>query len=167
MQNVTALEVQVEQFGTLIEEKHIKKGQVKESLFLLESGSNDIFNYFSPFEPAPTLTPDAYIQDMLKRVESFVDQIYRLGARRIAIFSLGPVGCVPARSLLPGAPTNNRCYGKMNKMVKNFNMGLENIVKGIPYKHHGAVGVYGAVYKSVQLFRANATRYGNLFFLFI
>ncbi|CAI9096074.1 OLC1v1032143C2 [Oldenlandia corymbosa var. corymbosa] len=156
--NVTPLGIQLQQFKSLVEQNQIQKNLEKESLFFLESGSNDVFSYFYPF-PAPTLTPDAYVQAMLTQVTNFVDQIYKLGARRIALFSLGPVGCVPARALLPGAPVN-RCYGKMNKMVKNYNMGLENIVKAIPTKYPGAIAVYGEVYRTVQIFRANPTQYG-------
>ncbi|KAL3501821.1 hypothetical protein ACH5RR_036270 [Cinchona calisaya] len=156
--NVTTLQTQLGQFISLIEQNHLDSKLVQQSLFFLESGSNDIFSYFYPFD-APTLTPDAYVQEMLKQVHDFVDQIYKLGARKIALFSLGPVGCVPARAILPGAPTD-KCYGKMNKMVKNFNMGLENLVNVIPTKYPGAIAVYGAVYKTVQLFRANPSLYG-------
>ncbi|KAK6146815.1 hypothetical protein DH2020_020684 [Rehmannia glutinosa] len=155
---VTPIQVQLQQFQTLVEQNHIDKKLVKNSLFFLESGSNDIFNYFFPFD-TPTLNPDAYVQSMLKEVGNFMDTIYKLGGRRIAVFALGPVGCVPARTLLPGAPVT-KCYGKMNKMVKNYNMGLENIVKGLGVKYPGAVGVFGAVYKTVQIFRADPKRYG-------
>lgn len=96
---------------------------------------------------------------MLAEVGHFIDMIYGLGARRIAVFGLGPVGCVPARVLL-GAPVT-RCYGKMNKAVKNYNTGLENMVKGLPVKYPGALGVYGAVYKTIQIFRADPKLYGN------
>ncbi|KAG8366699.1 hypothetical protein BUALT_Bualt17G0106600 [Buddleja alternifolia] len=154
----TPLQVQVQQFETLVEQNHIDRKPIQKSLFFLESGSNDIANYFNPFDP-PKLTPDAYIESMVSEVHNFLDTIYKLGARRVALFGLGPVGCVPARTLLPGA-TVTKCYGKVNKMVKNYNMGLENLVKEIPSKYHGAVGVYGAVYNTVQHFRANPKRYG-------
>ncbi|XP_059658359.1 GDSL esterase/lipase 6 [Cornus florida] len=155
---VIPIQVQLQQFQTLIEQNQIDEKLVRQSLFFIESGSNDVFNYFLPFDP-PTLNPDAYVQAMLTQVGIFLDQIYKLGARRIAIFSLGPVGCVPARSLLPDAPIE-RCFGKMNRMVKNYNFGLESLVKNVTIKYPGAVGVYGAVYDTVQQFRALPTRYG-------
>lgn len=157
---MTPLEDQLQQFKTLVQQNHINKTQIQQSLFFFESGSNDIFSYFYPFD-APTLTPDAYVLAMLSQVRNFVDQICKLGGRRIALFSLGPVGCVPARTLLPGAPVN-KCYGKMNKMVKNYNVGLESFAKKIPTKYPGSFAVYGAMYKTVQIFRANPARYGNL-----
>ncbi|KAL7001048.1 GDSL esterase/lipase 6 [Sarracenia purpurea var. burkii] len=155
---VIPIQDQLQQFEALVEQNQIDKELLRRSLFLFESGSNDIFGYFLPFAP-PTLSPDAYVQAMLAEVGSFVDRIYKLGARRIALFSLGPVGCVPARALLPGAPVD-RCFGKLNKMVKNYNQGLENLVKNVAVKYPGAVGVYGVVYQTVQLFRAMPTRYG-------
>lgn len=127
-------------------------------MFFLESGSNDIYNYFLPFDP-PSLDPDAYVEAMLVEVRKLVDEIYKLGARRIALFSLGPVGCVPARALLPDAPTD-RCFEKMNLMVRKYNMGLEAIVKNVPVKYAGTTAVFGAVYDVVQRFRAFPARYG-------
>lgn len=95
-------------------------------MLFVESVSNDIMNFFSPFY-TPTLTPDDYVQSILVQLESFLGSIYKLGASQIALFALGPVGCVLARALLPGAPVT-KCYGKMNKMVKNFNIGLGKLV---------------------------------------
>ncbi|KAL8549567.1 hypothetical protein ACS0TY_008415 [Phlomoides rotata] len=156
---VTPIQVQVQQFKALVDENHIDKKLVQESLIFFESGSNDIFSYFYPFD-TPTLTPDAYVQSMLAQVTNFVDTIYKLGARKIAVFGLGPVGCVPARAQLPGAPVT-RCYGKMNKMIKNYNMGLESMTKALPATHGPyAIGVYGDIYKTFQIFRADPKRYG-------
>ncbi|KAK9276360.1 hypothetical protein L1049_005892 [Liquidambar formosana] len=155
---VIPIQDQLQQFQTLVQRNQIDKKLVQQSFFFFESGSNDIFNYFLPFD-TPTLDPDAYVQAMLTEVKDFIDQIYKLGARRIGLFSLGPVGCVPARTLLPNAPVD-RCFGKMNRMVKNYNMGLESLVKDMPIRYPGAVGVYGAVYDIVQRFRAIPTRYG-------
>ncbi|KAJ6350994.1 hypothetical protein OIU78_007002 [Salix suchowensis] len=97
-------------------------------------------------------------QAMLAEVGNLIDQIYKLGARRIALFSLGPVGCVPARALLPGAPVD-KCFGKMNLMVKNYNKGLESLVDDMPIQYPGAAGVFGAVYDIVQRFRAIPAQY--------
>ncbi|KAG2313087.1 hypothetical protein Bca52824_024644 [Brassica carinata] len=135
---VTPIQTQLHQFQTLVEQNQIEKSIIQESLFLLESGSNDIFNYFLPFQTT-TLSPDDYVDAMLTQVNKTIDQIYKLGARRIAIFSLGPVGCVPARALLPNAPTN-KCFGKMN--------------------YPGAIAVFGAVYGITHRFQTYPARYG-------
>lgn len=158
LQGVISIQEQLLQFQALVTQNHINKNLVQKSLFFFESGSNDIFSYFLFFGTS-TRDPDSYVQQMLVEVSKFMDQIYNFGARRIAMFSLGPVGCAPARVFLPGAPTN-RCYEKLNTMVKKYNKGLENLVKVIPKKYPEAIGVYGAVYKIFQQFRANPKSYG-------
>ncbi|XP_010471117.1 PREDICTED: GDSL esterase/lipase 6-like [Camelina sativa] len=155
---VTPIQIQLQQFQTLVEQNHIDKSIIEESLFLLETGSNDIFNYFLPFQ-TPTLSPDAYVNSMLDQVNKTIDQIYKLGARRIALFSLGPVGCVPARAMLPNAPTN-KCFGKMNIMAKMYNTRLEDIVNIIPTKYPGVIAVFGAVYGITHRFQTFPARYG-------
>ncbi|GAB2296988.1 GDSL esterase/lipase 6 [Dionaea muscipula] len=152
------LQIQIQQFQALIHENQINKKLVENALVFLESGSNDIFNYFLPFNSS-RLDPDSYVQAMLAEVRNFITDIYLLGARRVAIFSLGPVGCIPARSILPNAPIG-KCFGKMNRMAKDFNFGLEGIIKDLPNKYPGVVGTHGDVYNIVQLFRANPARYG-------
>lgn len=156
---MTPIQTQLQQFQTLVEQNQIEKSIIQESLFLLESGSNDIFNHFLPFE-TPTLSPDDLVEAMLNQVNKTIDQIYKLGARRIAFFSLGPVGCVPARALLPNAPID-KCFGKMNVMAKKFNRVLEDIVNIIPTKYPGAIAVFGAVYGITHRFQTSPARYGK------
>ncbi|KAJ4821888.1 GDSL esterase/lipase 6 [Turnera subulata] len=155
---VTTIQVQLQQFQELVGKNQIDKAVIPKSLFFIESGSNDIFNYYLPYG-TPSLNPDAYVQAMLAQVANVTEQLYKLGARRIALFSLGPVGCVPARALLPDAPTN-QCFEKMNLMVQKYNKGLESLVTSIPVKYPGAVGVYGAVYDIVRRFQSVPARYG-------
>ena len=155
---IISIQDQLKQFQDLVNQNQIEKILVQKSLFLFESGSNDIYSYFLTFGTKKP-DPDAYVEAMLSEVSNAIDQLYRLGARRMALFSLGPVGCVPARVLLPGAPVD-RCYGKLNVMVKNYNKGLQNLVNIVPVKYPGAVAVYGAVYDIVQRYRAIPTRHG-------
>ncbi|CAM8879648.1 unnamed protein product [Rhodiola kirilowii] len=155
---VIPIQAQLKHFQALVKHNRFNKKLIKQSLFLLESGSNDIFNYFNPFY-SPTLDPDAYVQAMLTEATSLISQLYRLGARRITAVGLGPVGCIPARALLPGAPIK-KCFGKMNKMVKDYNKGLEALVNAMPVNYPGIVGVYGDVYLTTQKLRAMPTTYG-------
>ncbi|XP_062109582.1 GDSL esterase/lipase 6 [Humulus lupulus] len=154
---VTPLQVQLQQFKTLLRQNHTDEKSIKKSLFFMESGSNDIYGYFLSIDNS-SQKPEVYVQAMLTEVSKFVEELYKLGARRIGLFSLGPVGCVPARVLI-GGPAH-KCYGKMNKMVKDYNKGLESLVKDIPVKYSGMVAIYGSVYDVVQRFRTAPSRYG-------
>ncbi|KAH8496084.1 hypothetical protein H0E87_019029 [Populus deltoides] len=102
-----------------VKQNLIDKNLVQKCWFFAESGCSDIFNCFLHYG-TPTLDPDAYVQAMLAQAGNLIDQIYKLGARRIALFSLGrPVGCNPARALLPGAPVD-KCSGKMNLIARDW-----------------------------------------------
>ncbi|KAK1320245.1 GDSL esterase/lipase 6 [Acorus calamus] len=143
---------------SLVKLNKLDKPTISRSLFLLESGSNDVFRYFLPIGP-PRPQPDAYVSTMLSSVRAFTRQVHALGARRIALFSLGPVGCVPARTLLPESSPIGACHPDMNRMARRFNRGLEGIVGSAPMTLPGAVAVYGATYDVVQLFRKLPKRY--------
>lgn len=159
-QGVTSIQDQLKQFKALVNQNKLDTALVQSSLFLLESGSNDIFSYFASFDPQ-TSSPDAYVRAMLTQVSRLIEEIYTLGARRIAVFSLGPVGCIPGRVLLPDAPVES-CYGKMNVMAESYNKGLESIVNQVARKYPGAVAVYGDVYNIVQRFRAIPSHYDKI-----
>lgn len=154
---MTPIQEQLQQFQTLTQQNQTDMKLLQQSLFLFESGSNDLFNYFLLSLPNDS---DAYVQAMLTEVRNFLDQIYKLGARRIALFGLGPVGCVPARVLLPNPPIDH-CHDELNQMVRTYNLGLESMIKDLPMTYPGAVGVYGAVYDIIQLFRAIPNHYGK------
>ncbi|XP_058087841.1 GDSL esterase/lipase 6 [Magnolia sinica] len=154
---VTPIQTQLQQFEALVNQNKIDKKIIERSFFFFESGSNDIFQYFIPFY-TPKLDADAFVSTMITEVEHMIRCIYELGARRIAVFGLGPVGCVPARTLL-GAPMDV-CHEAMNQMVMKFNLGLESLIKDVPTKLPGAVGVYGATFDIIQRFRASPKDYG-------
>jgi hypothetical protein len=134
----------------MVEQNQIDRTLIQKSLFLFESGSNDIFDFFVPTKPP--MDPEAYVKLLLSSVTNFVEKIYSLGARRIVLFSLGPVGCSPGRAMLPGSPTD-RCDENINAMVRSYNHGLEEMAKHIHINHPGSVGTYAAVYDIVHHFR--------------
>ncbi|KAL3731396.1 hypothetical protein ACJRO7_028298 [Eucalyptus globulus] len=105
-QGVTPIQDQL-RLRALVKQNEVDEELVRRSMFLLESSSNEVFIYFVPIV-APILGPDAYMGAMPTEVACFISEIYKLGARRIVVFSLGPVGCVPARAPLLGAPVG-RC----------------------------------------------------------
>ncbi|GKD29084.1 GDSL esterase/lipase 6 [Tanacetum coccineum] len=156
---VTPIQEQLQQFQGLIDQKHLRKNQIMKSLIFMASGSNDVFSYFL-LPGASKLTPQQYVVTMLKELSLFVDKTYKVGARKFVFFTIGPVGCIPGRIIIQGAPTD-RCMGRMNLMAKQYNEGLELFIKSIPTKYPGAIGVNAVVYNSVQKFRANPKRYSR------
>ncbi|KAJ0545372.1 putative GDSL lipase/esterase, SGNH hydrolase superfamily [Helianthus annuus] len=164
---VTSIQVQLQQFEAQLAKpphlensthQHIHLKQINESLFFLVSGGNDVFSYFL-LPGASNMTMETYVDAMLKEVDRFITKIYMNGGRRIVLFSLGPIGCIPGRVLIRGTPTD-RCLDKMDEMAVYFNAGLKRFAYSIPSKYPGAIGLYAAVYVTGQKYRDNAKEYG-------
>ncbi|KAJ9554197.1 hypothetical protein OSB04_018242 [Centaurea solstitialis] len=156
---VTPIQVQLQQFQALVRNNYLRRRQIKKSLFLIEAGANDIFTYYLFPNKRRLRRPRAYVNAMLEEYTNLLDQIYKLGARRIAIFSVGPLGCIPAKVILRGSNIK-KCFTRMNNMVKRYNAGLELLVYSIPVRYLGAIGTFGSVYDTVEQFRANGDLYG-------
>ncbi|CAI9260302.1 unnamed protein product [Lactuca saligna] len=157
---ISPIQVQLQQFQALIDNNHIRKDQIQNSLFLLESGSNDIFDFhISLF---PRLFPSAHVDKLVKQVVNVIDKLTSLGARRIAIFGVGPMGCIPATVLLPHLPIapQTACNDRINNMVTHYNNELQKLVNDIPKKYPGVKSLYGAVYDVTQTFRADPKSHG-------
>jgi hypothetical protein len=143
-QGVIPLEEQLQQFQTMVLQNQIDLSLIQKSLFFFESGSNDIFDFFeSPEETR--VDPEEHVELMLSQVKKFVRRIYSLGARRIVLLSLPPVGCAPGRAMLQDSPIN-RCDEHMNVMVKSYNFGLHELAKHVEFLYPGSLGTYGAIY---------------------
>ncbi|KAL8218648.1 hypothetical protein R6Q57_022021 [Mikania cordata] len=155
---VTPIQVQLQQFQALITQKHVHKKQIKKSLFFIVSGANDVFSYFL-LPNVSNMTQKTYVRAMLKEVKHFTSKIYKYGGRRIVLFSIGVIGCVPGRVLMQGAPSN-RCIDKMDSMARYYNAGLKRFVKNIHKMFPGAIGVYAAVYDASKKYLDNPKLYG-------
>ncbi|KAF7140269.1 hypothetical protein RHSIM_Rhsim06G0018200 [Rhododendron simsii] len=94
------------------------------SLYVVVAGANDITNtYFS--NPLRKLHFDvpSYTDLMVTSASSFVQDLYGLGARRIGVFGIPPIGCVPSQRTLGGGPQRD-CVEKYNEAARLFNTKL-------------------------------------------
>ncbi|KAK9063706.1 hypothetical protein SSX86_017578 [Deinandra increscens subsp. villosa] len=155
---VTPIQVQLQQFQSLIAQNHIHKNQTSKSLFFIGSGGNDVFTYFV-YPGASKMTPRTYVRAMLREMVHTTGKIYKNGGRRFAFFSIGPMGCIPGRVLIRGASLT-QCTHKMDLMVKYYNAGLKRFVSKIPRLFPGAIGVYAAVFDTANKYLDNPKIYG-------
>ncbi|KAL8137071.1 hypothetical protein V2J09_003072 [Rumex salicifolius] len=94
-------------------------------LYSVYVGSNDwILDHFSP-SPGPTatqFTPEGFADELLTKL---TDQLYRLhemGAKKIVLFGLGPLGCLPPLN------TFGTCTSYVNLAIKGYNDKLKSLV---------------------------------------
>ncbi|KAI3766509.1 hypothetical protein L2E82_16572 [Cichorium intybus] len=93
----------------------------KDALYLLSAASSDfIQNYYvNPFLNK-VYTPDQYGSYLVGSFTSFVKDLYGLGARRLGVTSLPPLGCLPAVRTLFGSHEKG-CVARINTDAQSFN----------------------------------------------
>ncbi|KAI3727292.1 hypothetical protein L1987_67105 [Smallanthus sonchifolius] len=94
---------------------------IKDALYLISAGNSDfVQNYYvNPFINK-VYTADQYGTYLIGIFSSFVKDLYGLGARRIGVTSLPPLGCLPAVRTLFGSHEKG-CVASFNTDAQAFN----------------------------------------------
>ncbi|AED90658.2 GDSL-like Lipase/Acylhydrolase family protein [Arabidopsis thaliana] len=98
------------------------------AIHLLSTGSSDFLQsyYINPILNR-IFTPDQYSDRLMKPYSTFVQNLYDLGARKIGVTTLPPLGCLPAAITLFGETgNNNTCVERLNQDAVSFNTKLNN-----------------------------------------
>ncbi|KAL0864814.1 hypothetical protein Bca101_043932 [Brassica carinata] len=131
---------------------------VENSLYLVVASSNDLAHTYiaRSLRYNSTEYPD-YLADMSSK---FVKKLYGLGARRIAVFSAVPVGCLPSRRTLNGV--KRKCSENLNKMALQFNAKLSPELVALRKKSPGSKIVFVEVYDILHNMIENPKKYARL-----
>ncbi|WCJ27294.1 GDSL esterase/lipase At1g29660 [Euphorbia peplus] len=109
---------------------------INKCIYSIGIGNNDYLNnYYLPdhYDTSTTHTLDEFAQLLIDRYCEHIKNLYRTGARKIAITGLGNIGCIPfmlGRKM--EAAINNDwtgCIEKMNEGTAIFNVKLLNMIK--------------------------------------
>ncbi|KAJ0851978.1 putative triacylglycerol lipase [Helianthus annuus] len=92
-------------------------------------------------------------------VLNFIQEIYKLGVRRIAVFSAPPIGCLPVVRTLDGGP-HRKCADKENNAAQLFNSFLTQQVQlwatSYPQSRVGVIDYYNPLISIIE----NPHKYG-------
>ncbi|KAL5854301.1 hypothetical protein ACOSQ4_004103 [Xanthoceras sorbifolium] len=88
-------------------------------------GNNDyINNYFSQFYPKRSIyTPEQFATVLIQQYSHQLKTLYNYGARKIAVFGLGLIGCTPGMIAMYGT-NGSSCVDFINNAVQLFNAKL-------------------------------------------
>ncbi|XP_043690305.1 GDSL esterase/lipase At4g26790 [Telopea speciosissima] len=102
---------------------------LKEALYLISIGTNDFLeNYYTiPGGRSSQFNVGQYEDFLIGIAENFVRELYRLGARKISLSGLVPMGCLPLERTT-NVMAGNECIEKYNDVAKEFNMKLQWLV---------------------------------------
>ncbi|XP_018483942.1 GDSL esterase/lipase At3g53100 [Raphanus sativus] len=107
------------------------------SIHILSAGSSDFLqNYY--VNPLLNIlnTPEQFSDILMRSYSEFIQNLYELGARRIGVISLPPMGCLPAAITLFGAG-NKSCVERLNNDAIMFNTKLETTTQTLMKRHSG------------------------------
>ncbi|XP_027333157.1 GDSL esterase/lipase EXL3-like [Abrus precatorius] len=133
---------------------------VANSFYVVVAGSDDIANtYFVAHARQLQYDIPSYTDLMLNSASNFIKELYKLGARRIAVLSAPPIGCVPSQRTLAGGLVRE-CAEKYNDAAKLFNSKLSKELDSIGHSLPNSRIVYIDVYNPLLDIIVNYQKYG-------
>ncbi|XP_056697569.1 GDSL esterase/lipase At1g29670-like [Spinacia oleracea] len=100
-------------------------------LYSVNVGSNDwMFNYF--LKAPQTSTPEAYAGTLITQLSDQLNTLYDLGARKVILFGLGPLGCLPLINI------QGICSSYVNDVMDMYNIKLKSLADTFNTNHSDA-----------------------------
>ncbi|KAF8012685.1 hypothetical protein BT93_I0751 [Corymbia citriodora subsp. variegata] len=130
------------------------------AVYIVATGANDITNtYFGTPLRSSQYDISSYTDLMASSASSFLRELYGLGARKIGVLNLPPLGCIPSQRTLHGGPGRD-CFGSANKAAALFNSKLNAGINSLKEELPGARLVYMDVYHPLLTIIQNPARFG-------
>ncbi|KDP27931.1 hypothetical protein JCGZ_19011 [Jatropha curcas] len=136
---------------------------LQRAIFSVAIGSNDfINNYLTPLLSVPeqkSIPPEVFLRSMIARFRLQLTRLYNLGARKIIVANVGPIGCIPyERDTNPSVGED--CVTFPNQLAQQYNTELKSLVAELCASLDGSFFVYADVYSIVQDILQNYMSYG-------
>ncbi|XP_061367756.1 GDSL esterase/lipase EXL3-like, partial [Gastrolobium bilobum] len=161
-----SLEDQLKMFKDYIEKLKEAVGEertahiLEKSIFILFMGTNDVsVTYFLSLFRRPWINIDDYTSTLVDQSSNFQQELYRLGARRIGVFSLLPIGCQPVQRTTYGG-IERECAESVNEAAMMFNSKLSSKMMDLKEQLPDARLVYLDTYNEFLPFIQHPTQFG-------
>lgn len=122
---------------------------INEALHMTSLGTNDFLeNYYSSFPPSsrPSQYTISQYQDFLIGIAgNFVKELYKLGARKISLGGLPPMGCLPLERT-SNVMGGNDCISSYNDVALEFNNKLKSLTVSLNKELPGSKLVFSNPY---------------------
>lgn len=107
-----------------------------DSIYVVSAGTSDyVQNYYVNPVLGATYTPGQFADALMQPFTSFLESLYGLGARRIGVTSLPPMGCLPASLTLFGGGAGGGCVERLNNDSLVFNTKLQVASDAVRKRH--------------------------------
>lgn len=109
---------------------------VSNSLYIISAGSNDFgFNYYINPLLFSTQTADQFSDRLIGIFTNTVTQLYGMGARRVGVLSLAPLGCAPLAITVFGLGSSS-CVPRLDDDALRYIHKLNTAVDSLSRRHH-------------------------------
>ncbi|GLJ37442.1 hypothetical protein SUGI_0760750 [Cryptomeria japonica] len=141
-QQVEYFKAHVEKLKKVVGEKNASD-IVRNALYGISIGSNDILdNYFLLPIRRKEFSVEQYQDFLVKKAEDFTKELYHLGARKLGVFGLPPLGCLPVERSVRLQTTDVRpCVEKLNQVAMTYNEKLQAVISNLKPKLPGMMMV--------------------------
>ncbi|GMY27074.1 GDSL esterase/lipase 7-like [Fagus crenata] len=131
------------------------------SIFLISVGSNDyLYNYLQSqyYNSGELYDMDKFGDILMLELQKQLKVLYNLGARKMLVFDLGPIGCFPlVHNKIEGKVS---CLKELNTMITVFNGKLYYMLMDLTSLLDGTTLVVAQTYKLIYDMILNPFTYG-------
>ncbi|XP_076949243.1 GDSL esterase/lipase At5g42170-like [Bidens hawaiensis] len=157
---------QLQMFSNYIRKLEVLVGKVEannivnNSLYLVATGSDDfVDDYFTyPMRRIQYDLP-AYTNFLVSEASTFIQGLHSLGARRVVVLGLPPVGCMPTTISVSGSK-NRSCSTMHNRAAKYFNKKLSSEIQSLRSRNPPVKVVLADIYSPLLDIVNNPHSYG-------
>lgn len=139
---------------------------ISEAVYLISMGTNDFLeNYYSLPNRKSQYNVTQYQNFLANIAEWLIKDLYALGARKISLGGLPPMGCLPLeRTTSFFAGNGDTCKDEYNKVALVFNEKLNGLVERLNDELSGAKIVFSNPYAIFQQIVRKPSTFGNFRF---
>ncbi|XP_073061349.1 GDSL esterase/lipase At1g29660-like [Primulina eburnea] len=136
--------------GRLAARRHLRK-----CIYYVGLGNNDyLLNYFPKFySSSAPYNPQNFTSLLIAQYSKQLRKLYRYGARKVAMFGTGVLGCVPLQITKYGGTDSSGCVGTINEVSSLFNQKLKRLISDLNNRLVDATFIYT---------NDTVTSYGNI-----
>ncbi|GMN56179.1 hypothetical protein TIFTF001_025298 [Ficus carica] len=129
-------------------------------IYLISAGSSDfVQNYYINPLLYNNYTPEQFTNILMQNYEKFIQELYGLGARRIGVNTLPPIGCLPASITLFGSG-HDECVRRLNHDAQSFNAKLTSVSQRLQNRLSDLKLVVLDIYKPLYDIVTNPSTHG-------
>ncbi|KAH7533786.1 hypothetical protein FEM48_Zijuj04G0168800 [Ziziphus jujuba var. spinosa] len=130
-----------------------------EALYFIGIGSNDyVNNFLQPFlADGQQYTHDEFVGLLTSTFREQLLRLYQLGARKMVIHGVGPLGCIPSQRV---KSKKGQCLKRVNQWVLEFNSKVQKLISSLNKKLPKSSILFADSYPAVYDLITNPTEYG-------